>query len=462
VTTFRTSAAAALVAFAVLVAAPLSAQVVTGAAGTITAPPSPLEHQRVNPPLRPGDVLIDDMIFDGARFGSMPGPAGANNPSYSARPWEFGIVPIAFDADVIPDQRTLFFEACGWWASAGVVCVERTNEPLYVKVQKSDTGCYSYVGMMQWPAQPLNLGTGCWGKGTIAHELGHAFGLIHEHQRSDRDTYVTINYEQVQDGEEHNFTRIVTSRLWTEYDFGSIMHYGKSAFAEVNGAETITPKPGYSPTNMGQRAAVSTNDTLTLTSIYNLPPAVYRTYAARPRQFQMSRDEALGAMGAINAYYIAPGGLQRSNGLSLNNKPDFLGLAAWFFDVYVNTRFAGYEVIESRYNVMANITQSEEWRFKHPGASTAAPFPIGNALPFDRGELLAVMERLDRYYSSPEGLQRPEGMSLNGQPDFLSVAAWIADVYMGRRLAGASVEASWQEVVRQIQATDEWKRKHPG
>jgi hypothetical protein len=166
-------------------------------------------------------------------------------------------------------------------------------------------------------------------------------------------------------------------------------------------------------------------------------------------------------MSAINAYYLATAGLNRPNGLSLNGKPDFLGLAAWFFDVYVNTRFAGYELIESRYNVLANITQSEEWRFKNPQRAPAVPFAIGNALPFDRSELLAVMERLDRYYSAPEGLQRPEGMSLNGQPDFLSVAAWIADVYMGRRLAGASPESSWQEVVRQIQQTDEWKRKHP-
>lgn len=454
---FRTLAVFVL---AVLAAAPLAAQVITGAAGTITEPPSPLEHQRVNPPLRPGDVLIDDMIFDGARFGSMPGPAGANNASYSARPWEFGIVPVTFDADIIPDQKAVFFEACRWWEPAGVTCVERTNEPIYVRVQKWDDGCYSYVGMMTWSGQALNLGTGCWGKGTIAHELGHAFGLIHEHQRADRDTYVTINYDQIQDGEAHNFTKIVTSRLWTEYDFGSIMHYGKSAFAKVNGAETISPKPGYTSATMGQRSAVSTSDVQTMTSIYNLPPAIYRTYTARPRQFQMSRDEALGAMAAINAYYIAPGGLNRSNGLSLNAKPDFLGLAAWFFDVYVNTRFAGYDLIESRYNVMANITQSEEWRFKHQGLAPAVPFAIGNALPFDRTELLAVLTRLDQYYSSPEGLQRPEGMSLNGQPDFLSVAAWVADVYMGRRLAGASVESSWQEVVRQIQATDEWKRKH--
>lgn len=456
-TSSRTLAALLLV---LLVAAPLSAQVVTGAAGTITEAPSPLEHQRVNPPLRPGDVLIDDMIFDGDRLGSMPGPAGANDTSYFARPWEFGIVPVAFDADITPSQRTLFFNACKWWEPAGVSCLARTNEPLYAQVTQSGTWCSSFVGMRAGPAQPLTLGPGCWTSGVIAHELGHTIGLIHEHQRADRDVYVTINYGNVEPGQEHNFTKVVTSRLWTEYDFGSLMHYSRTAWSK-NGTETITPKPGYNATNMGQQSAVSPNDMVTVTSIYNLPPAVYRTYSVSPRRFQMKRDEALGAMAAINAYYVAPGGLNRPNGLSLNNKPDFLGLAAWFFDVYVNTRYAGYELIESRYNVMANITQSEEWRYKHPGVAPARPFGVGNALPFDRTELLAVLERLDRYYSSTEGLQRPEGMSLNGQPDFLSVAAWVADVYMGKRLAGWPVESSWQEVVRQIQQTDEWKRKHP-
>jgi hypothetical protein len=179
-----------------------------------------------------------------------------------------------------------------------------------------------------------------------------------------------------------------------------------------------------------------------------------------PRRFTIGRAEALAAMAAINGYYIAPAGLNRANGLSINGRPDFLGLAAWFFDVYVNTRFAGYAEIESRYNVMANITRTEEWRAKNPARQPAVPFDVGNALPFDRTELLAVLERLDRFYAAPEGLQRPQGLSLDGQPDFLGIAAWVVDVYLGARLGGASADASWQRVVQLIQQTDEWRWKH--
>jgi hypothetical protein len=165
-------------------------------------------------------------------------------------------------------------------------------------------------------------------------------------------------------------------------------------------------------------------------------------------------------MATLNSYYLAPQGMARSNGLSIGGKPDFLGLAAWFFDVYVNARFAGYQEIEARFNVMASLTQSEEWRVKHPGQAPATPFAIGNALPFDRAELLAVLERLDRFYVAPEGLQRPNGLSLDGQPDFLGIAAWVVDIYMGLRLAGVSPDASWQQVMFEIQQTDEWKTKH--
>ena len=59
-------------------------------------------------------------------------------------------------------------------------------------------------------------------------------------------------------------------------------------------------------------------------------------------------------------------------------------------------------------------------------------------ISFSRDEFLAALTQLDRFYAAPEGLQRPDGLSIAGGPDFLGIATWIFDVYLNQRLTGAS------------------------
>ncbi len=50
-------------------------------------------------------------------------------------------------------------------------------------------------------AQDVSLDDGCiasWAPGVVMHELMHALGFYHEHTRPDRDTYVTINFANIQ------------------------------------------------------------------------------------------------------------------------------------------------------------------------------------------------------------------------------------------------------------------------
>ena len=62
----------------------------------------------------------------------------------------------------------------------------------YVDVINSDSGCYSYIGMMgdtivsPGGRQDLNLEDGCFLNGIIEHEFLHALGVHHEHKRPDR------------------------------------------------------------------------------------------------------------------------------------------------------------------------------------------------------------------------------------------------------------------------------------
>ena len=59
---------------------------------------------------------------------------------------------------------------------------------------------------------------------TYLHELGHVLGLMHEHQRYDRDKYIVINYDNIKRGYKSNFNVIgkgydVTISVTIEYKF---------------------------------------------------------------------------------------------------------------------------------------------------------------------------------------------------------------------------------------------------
>lgn len=95
------------------------------------------------------------------------------------------------------------------------------------------------------------------------------------------------------------------------------------------------------------------------------------------------------------------------------------------------------------------------------GSGGEAPVPPQMPV-LDRGEFFREMHALDRYYAASEGLQRPEGLSLGGRPDFEGLAAWIFDVFLNRRLRGESVEAARAAYVHDIRQSVEWQQKHPG
>ena len=142
-------------------------------------------------------------------------------------------------------------------------------------------------------------------------------------------------------------------------------------------------------------------------------------------------------------------------------RPDFLGIAAWIFDVYLACRSAGQGTEEAWTEVVASISQSDEWRVKHPNQTPQTPRGCAATIRLDRNEFLQAMQRLDTYYQAAEGLQRPGGLSIDGAPDFLGIAAWIFDVYLNARLAGRTGDVAWSEVVRNIEASEEWIAKHP-
>ena len=75
-------------------------------------------------------------------------------------------------------------------------------------------------------------------------------------------------------------------------------------------------------------------------------------------------------------------------------------------------------------------------------------------------EIRRAMLWLNDFYKSADGLQRSEGLWIDGHPDFEGLSAWVFEVYLRSRLRGLSEEQARQAVVDAIKRSDEWQAKH--
>ena len=104
-------------------------------------------------------------------------------------------------------------------------------------------------------------------------EVMHALSFFHEQSRTDRDDFVTINFENIEPGYEHNFDVAIDSEsLGTPYDYGSVMHYCRDAFS-TNGENTLdvippVPDPFNEFYYVGQIRGVSNIDVKQLQLLY--------------------------------------------------------------------------------------------------------------------------------------------------------------------------------------------------
>eukprot|EP00105_Crassostrea_gigas_P030469 XP_011452782.1 PREDICTED: zinc metalloproteinase nas-15 [Crassostrea gigas] len=124
---------------------------------------------------------------------------------------------------------------------------KRQRENNYVMFQ-DNFGCNSQLGMVGG-GQPLNLDrNGCRYKGLYLHEIGHAVGLVHEHQRPIRDQFIRINYGNVHPSLRQWFQKYPQYRINNfniSYEFSSVMHYGITAFSVDGRSKTIETQPQY-------------------------------------------------------------------------------------------------------------------------------------------------------------------------------------------------------------------------
>jgi hypothetical protein len=215
---------------------------------------------------------VEEMERSAGRFGASAADVGEGIAhgvaiTGAAYRWPNALIPYEVDSG-LPNQQRVTDAIAHWEANTNMRFVLRTaanasQYPNYVRIFRGD-GCWSYVGM-RGSRQDLSLADGCEFGATV-HELGHAWGLWHEQSREDRDSYITINWQNIEAGREHNFNQHITDGDDIgPYDYGSIMHYGMYAFSK-NGLPTIVPKQ--SGVTIGQRNGLSAGDIAAVHHIY--------------------------------------------------------------------------------------------------------------------------------------------------------------------------------------------------
>ncbi len=209
---------------------------------------------------------LDDLILDsnetahsfGVRSVGLTGGRWPNNTVY------YSI------ASNLPNQYRVTDAITHWEANTNLKFVQRTNQQNYVYFRPVDQGCSADLGM-KGGMQYVNLEINC-STGTVIHEIGHTVGLFHEQSRSDRDSYLRINWDYIQEGMAFNFYTYQEQHLsgadyTSALDYNSIMLYGSYAFSKYGqGYPTITKLDG--STYQSNREYLSQGDIAGLNVMY--------------------------------------------------------------------------------------------------------------------------------------------------------------------------------------------------
>ena len=170
-------------------------------------------------------------------------------------PWPGGIVPYVFTTNVSAAEQAVYLDGMREWGlSANIQFVPWTTQTNHVILDLDYLqGTNTYVATVPAVMTIDNLS-----RAQICHETGHLLGFQHEHVRTDRNSYIIVNFTNIDTGQTTNSSGegsgsvtnlyVIDSNSIANgaYDFESVMHYGRTLFS-INPAtlDVLDPQPAY-------------------------------------------------------------------------------------------------------------------------------------------------------------------------------------------------------------------------
>lgn len=153
-----------------------------------------------------------------------------------------------------------------WSERTNLIFKIRKDEKNYIEFINDLNVCRSFVGMIGGK-QIIRI-AGWADMGDIAHEIGHAIGLVHEQCRPDRDDYITVIYDNIIKEEWYNFDKFTSgvniSNITTPFDFNSLMLYGSYGNFAIDRQKPMMVRksdgqPFYQPSRLSEEDIMAVN-----------------------------------------------------------------------------------------------------------------------------------------------------------------------------------------------------------
>lgn len=169
--------------------------------------------------------------------------------------WNSSIIPIYIQPNLREPERVI--KALDYFNGSAIHFIPYTDQEDVMVFEEGTGVCKSYVGKVGGK-QPLWITPECSPE-DIAHEIMHALGFVHEQNRTDRDQYIVLFPENIDEQYQDNFFRLPESLMVVSglapFDYNSLMMYPVNMFSK-NGQPTmqsrnkdqeIRPTEGLSP-----------------------------------------------------------------------------------------------------------------------------------------------------------------------------------------------------------------------